>query len=191
MSLKMILIVLAGSLLGGLFGYFNQCTTGTCSLTATWWRGAIYGGVLGLLIAIFYGGAGSKEMNQSSANVKHIAETEFDAEVLKATTPVVVDFYATWCGPCKMLAPVLDQQAAAFTGKIKFLKVNVDEASDLSKRFQIQSIPTLLFFKDGKQVDSSVGLISADALRNRLQSLIPATSDLSKSGILMGIHPQV
>ena len=175
MTLKMILIVLAGSLLGGLFGYFNQCTTGTCPLTATWWRGAIYGGVLGFLIATSFGGAGSKEMNQSSVNVKHIAENEFDAEVIKATTPVVVDFYATWCGPCKMLAPIFDQQAAAFTGKIKFVKVNVDEASGLSKRFQVQGIPTLLFFKDGKQVDSSVGLLSADALRNRLQALVPAT----------------
>ena len=179
MTLKMILIVLAGSLIGGLFGYFNQCSTGTCPLTATWWRGAIYGGIVGFLIATSFGGTGSKEMNQSTANVKHLAENEFEAEVLKATTPVVVDFYATWCGPCKTLAPILDQQASAFTGKIKFVKVNVDEAPDLSKRFQVQGVPTLLFFKDGKQVDSNVGLISSDALRSRLQALIPPTSQPS------------
>lgn len=163
--------VLIGCLIGALIGYFGQCSSGTCPLTSTWWRGAIYGGVLGLLFSAMTSGPNSVEMAQSTKSVRQIAEGEFDAVIAKSTLPVLVDFYAPWCGPCKALAPVLDKQADEFTGKIEFLKVNVDEAADLSRKFNIQGVPTLLFFKDGKIVDTVVGGLSSDALRSRLEAL--------------------
>ncbi|XHR31218.1 MAG: thioredoxin [Chthoniobacteraceae bacterium] len=175
--LSIALKVIIGCLLGAMLGYYGKCSSGTCPLTSTWWRGAIYGGVLGLLFAMASPGSGSMEMNQSTANVKHIARDEFDAEVANATTPMVVDFYASWCGPCKILAPILDKQADEFAGKIKFIKINIDEAPELARRFQIDGLPTLLFLKQGKVVDSLVGLSSADTLRRRLLTLAESSAD--------------
>jgi len=169
---SIIIKVLIGCVLGALMGYYGQCSSGTCPLTSTWWRGAIYGGVLGFLFAMSSsGGPSAGEMNQSTKNVKHVAEAEFDAAIAKSTVPVLVDFYAPWCGPCKALAPDLDKKAEEFTGKIEFLKVNVDEAAELSKRFNIEGVPTLLFFREGKVVDTFVGRPSADVLKSRLEAL--------------------
>ena len=168
---SIIIKVLIGCALGALMGYYGQCSSGTCPLTSTWWRGAIYGGVLGLLFAISSGGPSSTEMNQSTQNVKHVAEAEFDAALANSTIPVLVDFYAPWCGPCKALAPELDKQAEAFSGRIEFLKVNVDEATELSRKFNVEGVPTLLFFRDGKVVDSFVGRPAADVLKTRLEAL--------------------
>src|ERR1017187_9643368 len=81
-------------------------------------------------------------MNESTASVKHIAQGDFAGEVTRATGPVVVDFYATWCGPCRVLSPLLDKLAEPLAGKIKFFKVNVDEWSGLAQNFPIQAIPT-------------------------------------------------
>ncbi|MBU0760357.1 MAG: thioredoxin [Nanoarchaeota archaeon] len=77
---------------------------------------------------------------------------------------VVVDFYAEWCGPCKMMAPVLEETAGELRGKAKFGKVDVDENSELAQRFQVMSIPTLIFFRDGKQVDQITGLLNKEEL---------------------------
>ena len=177
----MIIKVLIGCVLGTLMGYYGQCSSGTCPLTSTWWRGAIYGGVLGLLFAISSGGPSVNEMNQSTQNVKHVAEAEFDATLAKSTVPVLVDFYAPWCGPCKALAPELDKQAEAFNGRIAFLKVNVDEAAELSRKFNISGVPTLLFFRDGKVVDTFVGRPTADVLKTRLEALAGAQGANSDS----------
>lgn len=128
--------------------------------------------VLAVLGMAFVAGCGnSAAMNESTANVKHIVPADFGAEVTNAAGPVVVDFYATWCGPCKMLAPMMDAQADAFAGKIKFLKVNVDESQALAREYQIQAIPTVLFFKDGKLVDRIVGLPGEADLKSRLETL--------------------
>jgi thioredoxin 1 len=98
---------------------------------------------------------------------------------MQATLPVVADFYATWCGPCRQLSPVVDALADQYAGKIKFVKVNVDESPKLAQQFQVEAIPTLLFFKDGKLADTSVGLLSKKDLIQRLDSLlqtnVPAT----------------
>lgn len=116
-------------------------------------------------------GCGNPAMNESTANVKHITQSDFSNEVTSASGAVVVDFYATWCGPCKILAPMMEAQAGLFIGKIKFLKVNVDESPDLAKTYEIQAIPTVLFFKEGKLVDRVVGLLGEIDLKMRLDAL--------------------
>lgn len=94
----------------------------------------------------------------------NLTKQNFEEEVLNSKIPVVVDFWATWCGPCKMLAPVLEQIAEEYKDKIKVCKVNVDEEQELAMQFQIMSIPTLIFFKDGKKVNTSVGFVSKSEL---------------------------
>ncbi len=100
--------------------------------------------------------------------VKNVTEFEFDETVLKSKTPVLVDFYAVWCSPCRMQAPVLDELASELSGKIKVCKVNVDEAERLAINYGINSIPALLVFKDGKVVEKSVGLTSKAELSSML-----------------------
>ncbi len=168
--LSLISYALIGGGIGAALGWFGKRSSGTRPLISTWWRGAIYGAVLGGLF-YFIAGGGSASMNESTANVKLIQQDQFDAEVIQSPTPVVADIYATWCGPCKVLSPMLDQLAGSFTNKIKFVKVNVDTAPALTQRFDIQGIPTLLFFKNGKVVDSILGLPAADDLKARLAVL--------------------
>jgi thioredoxin 1 len=169
--LSLMLYALVGTGLGAAMGFFGQCSSGTCPLTSTWWRGAIYGAALGGLFYFVSGQNGSASMNESTDNVKRITQDQFEAEVTQGTLPVVVDFYATWCGPCKRLAPKLDGLAGSLSGRIKFVKVNVDESPELARRFQIEGIPTLLFFKNGQVADRLVGLPAEDALKTRLESL--------------------
>jgi thioredoxin 1 len=169
--------MLVGGGLGAALVYLGKCSSGACPLTATWWRGALYGAVVAALFCVVSGcGGNSAAMNQSTANVKHITDAEFDAEVTQSTQPVVVDCYATWCGPCRQLAPIVDNLADEYSGKIKFVKVNVDESPKLSQKFQIQGIPTLLFFRDGKLVDTSVGLLEKQELTVRLDALLQTNS---------------
>ncbi len=117
-------------------------------------------------------GSGSAAMNESSRNVTRIGEAQFAAEVEQARSPVVVDFYATWCGPCRMLSPKLEKLAEELSGKIKFVKVNVDEAQELAGRFRVEGIPTLLFFKNGKVEDRVTGLLPEGELKARLGALV-------------------
>jgi thioredoxin 1 len=98
----------------------------------------------------------------------HLDEKNFEAEVLKSSLPVLVDFWAEWCGPCKMIAPVIDQLSIELQGKMKVGKVNVDEASELAGQFSVMSIPTLLIFKGGKPVDQIVGALPKDKLLAKL-----------------------
>ena len=91
-------------------------------------------------------------------NIIELNEAAFETEVLQAAGPVLVDFYAPWCGPCLMLAPLLEQFAGKFAGKIKFAKVNVDDAPALAGRFQITGVPTLMLFANGRLVDQIVGM---------------------------------
>ncbi|HUA38905.1 MAG TPA: thioredoxin [Candidatus Sulfopaludibacter sp.] len=165
--------ILIGGGLGGLLGYFNKSNPGMCPLTANWKRGAVYGAILALLFySISVCGGKAATMNQSTANVTRITDTSFDAAVIQSSNPVVVDCYATWCAPCRELSPVVDSLADQYAGRIKFVKVNIDESPKTDQRFQVGGIPLLLFFKDGKLTGSSLGLIAKEDLARQLNDLI-------------------
>jgi len=108
----------------------------------------------------------------ASANVLNLNDSNFDSEINKGATPVLVDFWAPWCGPCRMIAPVLDKIADAMAGQAIVAKVNVDEAPGVASRFRVSSIPTLLFFKNGEVREQVVGLQSESDLLARLKGLM-------------------
>ncbi len=99
-----------------------------------------------------------------------ITGTNFETEVLNSTQPVIVDFYADWCGPCKMIAPALEEIAADLQGKVKIAKVNVDEEPELAQRYSIQSLPTLLYFQGGEVENQLIGAASKKVILGKLES---------------------
>lgn len=101
-----------------------------------------------------------------------ITENNFETEVIGSDVPVLVDFWATWCGPCKMISPIVDQVATEMAGQAKVGKVNVDDSAALANRFNVRSIPTLLFFKNGELVDTIVGATSKDNILSHLKALL-------------------
>ena len=101
-----------------------------------------------------------------------VTDQDFDQQVLEADTVVLVDFWAEWCGPCKMVAPVLDDLSQEYDGKIKFTKVDVDENPQTAMKYGIRSIPTLLVFKDGSPVDQVVGAVPRAVIKKRLDSAL-------------------
>lgn len=92
--------------------------------------------------------------------IKHLSDASFEADVLKSGTPVLVDYWAEWCGPCKMIAPILDEVAGAYQGKLQVAKMNVDENREVPAKFGIRGIPTLMIFKDGQLAATKVGAMS-------------------------------
>lgn len=101
----------------------------------------------------------------------HFTKDTFESEVLQSSTPVLVDFYADWCGPCKMLSPILESLAPQFEGKIKIGKVNVDDEPAIAERYNVMSIPTLIAIKNGEILWQQVGLLPANVLEEKLTSL--------------------
>ena len=126
--------------------------------------------VAGFVLLALAGCGNPSAMNESTANVKHITQGEFADEVTRCATPVVADFYATWCGPCRQLSPMLDRLAGGYTDHIKFVKINVDESPGLAQNFQVRAIPTLIFFKDGKVADRLTGLPEEADLKAKLDA---------------------
>ena len=92
--------------------------------------------------------------------IKHTTDATFDADVLKSDKPVLVDYWAEWCGPCKMIAPILDDVATEYSGKLQIAKMNVDENREIPAKFGIRGIPTLMLFKDGQLAATKVGALS-------------------------------
>lgn len=106
----------------------------------------------------------------SSAAV--LTSANFEQEVIKSDVPVMIDFWAVWCGPCKMIAPHVDAIASEYAGKVKVMKVNIDEEREIAERYNIMSIPTLLFFKDGKVVDQMVGANPKPTITQKLEQIL-------------------
>lgn len=131
-------------------------------------------------------GCGQRHDSTASASEKNVSTfnaTNFKADVLNSKEPVLVDFWAAWCGPCKMVAPIVAKVASEFEGKVKVGKVDVDAEPDLAKEYNISAIPALLIFKDGKQVDQIIGLCSEQDLRTKLTQYIdqvPAVTNVTK-----------
>ena len=96
----------------------------------------------------------------ASELIKHITDASFEADVLKSDKPVLVDYWAEWCGPCKMIAPILDEVAGAYQGKLQIAKMNVDENREIPAKFGIRGIPTLMLFKNGQLAATKVGAMS-------------------------------
>ena len=103
-----------------------------------------------------------------------LTDESFDKEVVQSPEPVLVDFWAPWCGPCRMLAPIIEELGKEYTGKVKIGKINTDEHPNSPSRFKISAIPTLLFFKGGKVVEQLVGVHSKAEIKKTLDSLLAA-----------------
>jgi len=110
-----------------------------------------------------------KEDKMSNA-VIYATDASFDADILKSDVAVLVDYWASWCGPCKMIAPILDEIAADYAGRLKVVKINIDEEKQSAARFGIRNIPTLLVFKNGQVVDKQVGAVPKNVLAAKLDA---------------------
>ena len=104
--------------------------------------------------------------------VLEVNDATFEQEVLKSEQPVLVDFWAVWCGPCKAMGPVVDALAAKYAGKLKVAKVNVDENPSTPSHYAVRGIPSLLFFKGGQVADQSVGYVAQEVIEGKIQSLL-------------------
>jgi len=99
-------------------------------------------------------------------NTLHLNDSNFNSQVISSEVPVLVDFWAEWCGPCKKMAPVVDELSKEYTGKVKIAKVNVDSGKEAAAKFGIMSIPTFILFKNGKVVKQIIGVVSKDELKS-------------------------
>ena len=104
--------------------------------------------------------------------VPDLTDQNFEDEVLKSDVPAVVDFWAPWCGPCRMISPITEKLSEEYNGKVNFFKLNVDENPQTAMKYQIMSIPLLIFFKNGQQVDDSLGAVPESMIRPKVEALL-------------------
>ncbi|MEZ5461150.1 thioredoxin TrxA [Dokdonella sp.] len=107
-----------------------------------------------------------------SHQIAHVSDEQFDAEVLQSSEPVLVDFWAEWCGPCKMIAPILDELAQTYGGRLKVAKINIDHNQQTPRNYNVRGIPTLMIFKDGKVEATQIGAVSKTQLTQLIDSAI-------------------
>jgi thioredoxin 1 len=112
-------------------------------------------------------------------DVIDVQDREFDEKVLQSQMPVVVDFWAPWCGPCKAVGPILEKMAGSYRGKAQFVKINIDDNAETAQKYAIKSVPTIMFFKDGRMVDKLIGMVTAAKAEESLKNVLagkPAAS---------------
>lgn len=191
MAIKLLLGVLIGGAIGAVLGYFGKCSSGTCPLTANPFRGALYGAIVGGLLASVLSGwpeegtapsvdkqavsdevVGSPENAEDSGIIHIDSKSDFEAKVLQASGIFLVDLFSNRCPPCRMLAPTIFSLAEKYNGKVTVCKVNIDRAPAIARDYGVMAIPTVLIIKDGKEVKRLVGLRSESEYANHLDGLI-------------------
>ncbi len=181
-----VVAALVGAAIGGALGATRSCESGGCPLTASPGRGAIMGALLGVMAALAAGvgggscpfggspGPASPPPGEHASTLPALTPETFSATV--ANGVVLVDFWASWCGPCQRQLPILETLAPSVADRFAIAKVNVDEQEALAKEYGISRLPTLVFFRDGKPVQTLIGLHDADALLKAFADLpSPAT----------------
>lgn len=172
-----ILKVLLGTAVGGGAGLgvrYLSCSTGACPIASNRVLMVLLGAAVGVMLALSgcsKGPASAPSRSEATSKPAVTTALQFETNVLKSAAPVVVDFYADWCPPCRELAPVLDRLEQEYAGRIKFVRVNVDNAMYLAREHRIDAIPTLEMYRNGKQVDRAVGAPPEAELRQRLNKL--------------------
>jgi thioredoxin 1 len=178
--IKMLLAIVIGGGIGALMGYYGQCSSGTCPLTANPYRGALYGAFLGFLFGMsFLSNGSSKEAfpGEGRATEDIDSPDALQARVLSSEKPVLLDFYSNSCPPCRKLAPIIEQLAAEYEGRALVAKLNIDRLPELAEEYQIQGIPTVVFFADGSEKERVVGLQSKQAYEKILNHYISAEKE--------------
>jgi thioredoxin 1 len=192
---KPLLGILLGAVAGVVYARFTRCSTGTCPLTSNMWTAGLFGAAIGLLLTINLTGPQAQKSDTGSATtdrsvapaaaqaaplqgevsmVRHIeSEADFDSQVLRADKPVLVDFYATWCGPCRMLVPIMDQLSTELAGRAEIVKVDVDKVGSLAERYRIMGVPTVMVFDQGRIVQTFVGVRSKAEYLAALNQAVP------------------
>ena len=173
MDARVVLGVLLGATTGFAVGYFAQKAGGTCPLTCNPYGGAIFGALIGGLIAGALG-AGAPSYTPSPYLVLVESPSGFEEKVLHAERPVLVEFSSPLCPPCRRMEPIMHSLADRFAGRLVVAKVNTADLNELAKRYDIQAVPTIIVFKDGKELVRSVGYQSEDKLVALLRAHVPA-----------------
>ncbi|MCX7846633.1 MAG: thioredoxin [bacterium] len=167
MIVRIVIGGVVGAVIGASIGYLGRCSTGTCPLTSSPWSGAVFGALLGIMIAhTFSAGEGAAlSAGPPPANVyEPRSEDEFHRLVTDAQGPVLVDFFAPWCGPCRRMMPEVHQLAVQHRDRLTVVKVNVDKFPQLAQRYQVQGVPTLLVVDNGSVREKVVGFRTAAQL---------------------------
>jgi len=168
MMIKLLIGILVGAAVGALLGYFGSCSSGTCPLTANPLRGAVFGAVLG---ALFTFPSGFRQP-LPDGGAPHITSQQQLQAVIDSQKPCLIDFYSERCAPCRRLIPVIDRMAVDYEGRAGIYKVNIGRSPDPAEAFQIHAIPTVVFFKNGEEVERMTGLRPRESYENALNQLI-------------------
>jgi len=170
--LPIVFALTIGAALGGALGYYGKCTTGTCPLTSTPKRGALYGLALAALFVLPNVMSRARDVvpeNSSVVRIKTIAN--FEQQIVRATGPVLVDFWSPTCPPCRKLGPVIETLADEYKDRAVVAKVNVNNLPDLARKYSISSIPAVILFSNGQEAQRIIGYNTKETYANALNKL--------------------